>query len=125
MTAARLGSAQFGSARLGLARPGPARPGRLQLHPLLLQAPQLQRRSWRLQGRGTAAELGLRSVSSRSAAIALEVRLGSDSVLCRRTAAAFHLPFSRQKGRGCRKEGGKEENARGALGNVVHIQEHG
>lgn len=41
------------------------------------------------------------------------------SARCRRTAAASHLPFSRQKGRGCRKEGGKEENARVVLGNVV------
>lgn len=43
------------------------------------------------------------------------------SARCRRTAAASHLPFSRQKGRGCRKEGGKEENARVVLGNVVPV----
>lgn len=41
-------------------------------------------------------------------------RLGS--VSARRCCSSS---FSRQKGRGCRKEGGKEEHARGMLGSVV------
>lgn len=61
------------------------------------------------QGRGTAAELGLRSVSSRSADIPLGERVGSVSVPCRRAAAASHLPFHGRRAEAAgRKEGRKK-----------------
>ncbi|KAM7387862.1 hypothetical protein PAMP_024073 [Pampus punctatissimus] len=117
------GRGQDGSAQLSSARLGPA-------------GCSSTRRSCRLrssaapaalvssQGRGTVAELGLQSVSSRSADIPLGEGVGSVSVPYRRAAAsACHLSFSRQKGRGCRKEGGKEENAQGMLGAGVHVPE--
>ncbi|KAI9514536.1 hypothetical protein NQZ68_032924 [Dissostichus eleginoides] len=56
----------------------------------ILQAPGLSSGSGSLQGRGTAPDI--RSVSSRASAM---------------------------KGRGCRKEGRREEDARGMMGNVV------
>lgn len=93
---------------LGSERPGPAGCGSG------LRGSESRRGPRRVQGRGTAAELGLRSVSSRSA----DIPLGSVSVLVRTTAAASHLPFSAEKGRDCRKEE-KEENARSMMGNVV------
>ncbi|KAK1897477.1 UDP-N-acetylglucosamine 1-carboxyvinyltransferase 1 [Dissostichus eleginoides] len=104
----------------GLARLGSA----LQI----LQAPGLSSGSGSLQGRGTAPDI--RSVSSRaSAMVPLDSfcgsGLGSGSAPRCRRAAASHLPsfffffFLRQKGRGCRKEGRREEDARGMMGNVV------
>lgn len=103
MTGTLLGSVRFGPARRGCSSTRPAAPGW----------------SRRVQGRGSAAGLGLRSDSSRSADIPLEVRFGSVSVLFGAAAAASHLPFSAEKGRGCRKEGEEEENALGIVGNVV------
>lgn len=71
-----------------------------------------------VQGRGTAAELGLRSVSSRRAAIPLEVRW----VQVRIPPLLIFLFYGRRAEAAGRKEGGREENARGMLGNEVSWQ---
>lgn len=101
----------------GPARLGSARPGRDAAPPAALPG----------SAGPAAVALGSRPGTSDCARAALrQLPLGrhgsgfgrrSVSARCRSSAAASHLSFSRQKGRGCRKEGGKEENARRPPGN--------
>lgn len=101
------GSAWFGSARQAAAPPA-VRPGS-----------------------GVPAALASRSRPENSSCVRAPV---CQQPLCRHSAGSqarfsvgpvsagcgcFSSSFSRQKGRGCRKERGKEENARGIMGNVV------
>lgn len=109
--------------RLDTARFGPAQPGRLQLHPPLLQAPELQRRSRRAQGRTGAAELGLWSVSSRGAAIPLDVGLGSLSAQVRRPRLLLIFPLHGRRAEAAGRKEGRKENPRGATGNRVYVGE--
>lgn len=76
---ARLGSARSSSVQSSPARPGPTRPGRLQLHPPLLQAPELRSSSGGRVG-FKAEEQQLSSGSGPPAAAVPPFRWKSESV---------------------------------------------